>query len=137
MLQGCYPDGKGGALDQTSPRREKCCDRDHNGDGDCDRHPSQLSQGEPDAWLGIYYADGLVNFTRSNTEKDTLEREAMWWNEPSRGYTSEIIPIYRNPKYSVADAIGGKICPSHGRAVLVTHIDDGEPCTDYLLSEEK
>lgn len=27
---------------------------------------------------------------------------------------------------------GGAICKSHELAVLVTHINDGEPCSDYL-----
>jgi hypothetical protein len=26
----------------------------------------------------------------------------------------------------------GQVCASHGKAVLVTHVDDGEPCSDYL-----
>ncbi len=26
----------------------------------------------------------------------------------------------------------GAICPTHGKAVLVTHVDDAEPCSDYL-----
>ena len=25
-----------------------------------------------------------------------------------------------------------RICPSHGLAVLVTHVNDGEPCDDFL-----
>lgn len=31
---------------------------------------------------------------------------------------------------------GGTICKSHGLAVLVTHVNDGEPCSDYLHNEE-
>jgi hypothetical protein len=27
---------------------------------------------------------------------------------------------------------GGAICRSHGLAILVTHVNDGEPCSDYL-----
>lgn len=31
---------------------------------------------------------------------------------------------------------GGTICKSHGLAVLVTHVNDGEPCSDYLSNEQ-
>jgi hypothetical protein len=34
-------------------------------------------------------------------------------------------------------AVGGVICKSHGLAVLTTHVNDGEPCTDFLLAERK
>lgn len=27
---------------------------------------------------------------------------------------------------------GGAVCKSHGLAVLVVHVDDGNPCSDYL-----
>ncbi len=33
-------------------------------------------------------------------------------------------------------AVGGGVCKSHGLAVLTTHVNDGEPCTDYLLGEK-
>lgn len=26
----------------------------------------------------------------------------------------------------------GQICPTHGKAVLMTHVDDSEPCSDFL-----
>lgn len=31
----------------------------------------------------------------------------------------------------------GLICKSHGLAVLVTHVNDGEPCSDYLNTVTK
>lgn len=33
-------------------------------------------------------------------------------------------------------ATGGAICKSHGLAVLVTHVNDGEPCSDYLSDQK-
>ena len=32
---------------------------------------------------------------------------------------------------ALAAVTSGGVC-SHGHAVLVTHVDDGEPCADYL-----
>lgn len=29
-----------------------------------------------------------------------------------------------------------EICTSHGLAILVTHVNDGEPCSDYLLPDK-
>lgn len=37
------------------------------------------------------------------------------------------------PSPGVTGAIGGKVC-SHGVGVLVTHVSDGLPCSDYLLA---
>jgi hypothetical protein len=35
-------------------------------------------------------------------------------------------------------AIGGLgICPSHGLAILITHVNDGEPCSDYLYADSR
>lgn len=31
---------------------------------------------------------------------------------------------------------GGTICRSHGLAVLITHVNDGEPCSDYLSDQK-
>jgi chromosome segregation ATPase len=28
----------------------------------------------------------------------------------------------------------GAVCPTHGKAVLVTHVDDDQPCSDYLVA---
>ena len=33
-------------------------------------------------------------------------------------------------------AVGGIVCKTHGLAVLTTHVNDGEPCTDFLLGEK-
>lgn len=35
----------------------------------------------------------------------------------------------------LSGVVGGEICKSHGLAVLVTHVNDGEPCSDYLHTE--
>jgi dCTP deaminase len=52
-----YSDRKGKYQNQNGivyPKSQKCCERDHNSDGNCDRHPANKSSGpEPDSCDGV------------------------------------------------------------------------------------
>lgn len=46
-LRGLNPDGTMPHEPQAAPSG-RCCERDHDGDGNCDRHPGKLPQAEPE-----------------------------------------------------------------------------------------
>jgi hypothetical protein len=47
---------------------------------------------------------------------------------------SEVVKVpTEKEKGGEPSPLGGAVCRSHGHGVLVTHIDDGDPCSDYLL----
>lgn len=47
-----------------------------------------------------------------------------------------IVRIYKVGTMPSCERFGGQICRSHGKAILVCHVDDCEPCSDHLMADE-
>lgn len=72
----------------------------------------------------------LCSVCKCGMDAELHDPESHLYNHP---FQLTLPAEYEQP----ASNSGGAICKSHGLAVLMTHVNDGEPCSDYLTPVEK
>jgi hypothetical protein len=72
------------------------------------------------------YADAVLT---ARYQSD-VARQADDAREKAEAENARLLALYEQLRDK--SGIGGATC-SHGKAVLVMHVDDADPCTDYLL----
>ena len=68
------------------------------------------------------------------------EQERRYQNDPVFRQLVDMIykAVCEQHALSAARQFGhGTICKTHGLAVLVTHVNDGEPCSDWLAAPQQ